>query len=292
MDLTRRVAVAIAIASVGLARALRRSVTAAFGVLLLVGGLSALAQSAPTVTNVAITSSPASGDTYELAEAIDVEITFSRAVFRLTIPSGELMLTIGERRTTAHALHGSTQTRWTFRYWVDGFARDSNGISIDAGALSGNFVSADGMAATLALGANTVSNSSLHKVDGSVQSTPAIADVRLLSSPASGDTYGLGEFVEALVVFDRLVVVEQGRGLAYPELALTVGSQKRQARTTSIITTNSRRNLQGGYYGVSFTYRIQPSDTDTNGISVAADALSLNGGAIKFAVARTARRWT
>ncbi len=282
MDLTPRVVAAIAIASVGFARALRRSVTAAFGVLLLVGGLPALAQSAPTVTNVAVTSSPASGDTYELAEAIDVEVTFSRAVFRPTIPSGELMLTIGGRQRTARALHGSTQTRWTFRYWVDGLARDPDGISIDAGALSGNFVSADGMAATLALGANTVSNASLHKVDGSVQSTPAITDVRLLSSPTSGDTYGLGEFVEALVVFDRLVVVEHGRGLAYPQLALTVGSQKRQARTTSIITTNSRRNLQGGYYGVSFTYRIQPSDTDTNGISVAADALSLNGGAIKI----------
>ena len=282
MDLTPRVAAATAIASVGFAGALRRSVTAAFGVLLLVGGLPTLAQSAPTVTNVAITSSPASGDTYELAEAIDVEVTFSRAVGRTTVPSGELMLTIGERRRTARALHGSTQTRWTFRYWVDDLARDSDGISIDAGALSGSFVSADGMAATLALGANTVSNASLHKVDGSVQSTPAIADVRLLSSPTSGDTYGLGEFVEALVVFDRLVVVEHGRGLAYPQLALTVGSQKRQARTTSIITTNSRRNLQGGYYGVSFTYRIQPSDTDTNGISVAADALSLNGGAIKI----------
>ena len=270
----------IAVAGVGLTQALRRATTLAFGMLLLVGGLPALAQSAPTVTNVAITSSPASGDTYELAEAIDVEVTFSRAVYRTTLPSGELVLMVGEaqRRAYALSLGDSTKTRWTFRYWVDAFARDSDGISIDAGALSGSFVSVDGMAATLALGANIVSNSSSHKVDGSVQSTPSIVDVRLSSSPASSDTYGLGEFVEAIVVYDRRVVVERGKGLAYPELALTVGSQRRQARTTDV----GFGDLQDGRFGVWFAYRVQPSDSDTNGVSIAADALSLNGGAIKI----------
>ena len=47
----------------------------------------------PTVSGVSITSSPASGDTYELAEVIRVRVTFDRAVDVTGRPL--LALTIG-----------------------------------------------------------------------------------------------------------------------------------------------------------------------------------------------------
>ena len=184
------------------------------------------------------------------------------------------MLTVGEfqRRAYALSLGEGIKTRWTFRYWVDAGARDSDGISIDAGALSGSFASVDGMAATLALGANLVSTASLHKVDGSVQSTPAITDVRLHSSPASGDTYGLGEFVEAVVVYDRRVVVERGQriGISPAGIDGRLPETARRARHQSSYTEICK--AEGGRFGVWFAYRVQPSDSDANGISIAADA--------------------
>ena len=70
----RCVATVVAGANARLTRALRFA-GLVLGALVMVWSLPALAQSAPTVTNVAITSSPANGDTYERAEAIDVEVT-------------------------------------------------------------------------------------------------------------------------------------------------------------------------------------------------------------------------
>ena len=86
-----------------------------------------------------------------------------------------------------------------------------------------------------------------------------------MSRPASGDTYGLGERIRISVRFDRAV---DRAGAFERRLALMIGDQMRQA---SSFTRGQ------GLTDVSFTYVVQATDRDLDGISVPADALTLNG---------------
>ncbi len=100
---------------------------------------------------------------------------------------------------------------------------------------------------------------------------PTVDGVRFLSAPAAGDTYGPGEQIRVAVSFLR-----QGTGalrvIGAPTLALAVGGQPRTA-------------VHDGVDGaaVRFRYGVQAADRDADGVSVAADALALNGGSIRDA---------
>ena len=96
---------------------------------------------------------------------------------------------------------------------------------------------------------------------------PTIASVMFHASPASGGTYERGERVQVEVRFDRAV-----RATGKPRVALTVGSHTRYA-------------TYSGWGGQSlyFDYTVQERDRDADGISVAANALSLDGGTIRVA---------
>ena len=94
---------------------------------------------------------------------------------------------------------------------------------------------------------------------------PAVSSIAFRGSPARGDTYGLGETVEVSVRFDRAVTAT---GSA--QVALTIGTQTRHATLSSW----SRQSLY-------FSYTVQEEDRDEDGVSIAANALLLNGGTIK-----------
>ena len=57
-----------------------------------------------------------------------------------------------------------------------------------------------------------------------------------------------------------------------PQLALTVGSRTRQASFWS-------SSVYGDF--LFFRYQVQSADADPDGIGIAADALTLNGGSIR-----------
>ena len=92
---------------------------------------------------------------------------------------------------------------------------------------------------------------------------PTVDAVRFLSSPQSGDTYGVGERITVEVEWSEGVLVTGS-----PRLALTVGSNTRYAE-------------YAGGANPRFRYTVGTADRDTNGLSVAAGALELNGGAIR-----------
>ena len=96
---------------------------------------------------------------------------------------------------------------------------------------------------------------------------PAVSSIAFRGAPARDNTYGLGETVEVSVRFDRAVTAT-GR----PQVALTIGTQTRHA-------TFSARSRQSLY----FAYTVQAEDRDEDGISIAANALLLNGGTITAA---------
>ena len=223
------------------------------------------AQTAPTVSDVAITSSPDSGDTYELGEVIWASVTFDQAVDVTGRP--RLALTIGTATRQMNSLPASARTIY-FSYEVQSSDADANGVGIGANALTlnGGTIKERGGAtdATLGLGAHAIANSTNHKVDGRRETAPSVNRVNLVRT----GPFKLAQDIPVTVRFNRPVDV---RGT--PQLALTIGSATRQADYSP---------GDSGSRTLWFVYTVQSSDHDADGISIGASALTLNGGTIRI----------
>ena len=225
--------------------------------------------SPPVVKSIYFSSSPGRGDTYELGETIDVLVEFDRAV--TVAGSPQVTLIIGTQTRQAAYSTSWEDGRYThFSYVVQEGDRDEDGISIPANALdlNGGTITAAAGATDADLTHATVAPERARKVDGSSDVTPPrVRDISFISFPARGDTYELGETVEVLVEFDGAV-----KATGEPQVALTIGTQTRHATLTG-----------WGSDSLYFDYTVQEGDRDEDGISIAANALDLNGGTITAA---------
>ena len=95
----------------------------------------------------------------------------------------------------------------------------------------------------------------------------AVDEATILSRPYANGAYGAGEIIEIAVGFDRAVTAS---GLSASSLTLDVGGVSRSA--------GYARTDAGGR--LVYAYAVQASDSDSNGIGFAADALALNGATI------------
>ena len=102
--------------------------------------------------------------------------------------------------------------------------------------------------------------------------SPTVSSVAITSDTGDDEVYldddgvyGIGDQIEVTVTFDEDVAVTGS-----PQLEITIGSNAKDAAYKS--TTGSK---------VVFSYTVAVGDSDTDGISVGADKLSLNGGTIK-----------
>ncbi len=222
---------------------------------------------AQIVNNVAISSSPLTGTTYELGETIEITVGFSAVVHVQAQFQPSVALGIGSAARSAKYASGSGTTSLVFRYPVQAADSDTDGISIAATALAGNIYRTGVLIMNQGLGSNAITNSSGHKVNGMALTAPVVSGTAIASSPASGDTYVLGEQISVTVTFNRPVAVT-----GTPQLALTIGTATRQANYASLTGT-----------ALTFSYTVQASDSDSDGISVAATALGLNSGTINDA---------
>ena len=96
---------------------------------------------------------------------------------------------------------------------------------------------------------------------------PTVTGVALASYPEANGTYMLGDTIEVTVTFDEPV-----RVTGTPQLLLRVGNHDRTARYH-----------HGMGQALLFAYTVVEDDADNDGVSIAANQLSLNGGAIKDA---------
>ena len=226
----------------------------------------------PVVSGIAFSGSPAGGDTYELGETVAVTVTFDRPV--TVSGSPELALTIGSRtRRAAFSSASATGiTTLAFHYLVQASDRDADGIAVPASAIRlnrGAITDAEDGAIDARLGHAAVPTDAERKVDGGRVSAPAVTVVSFSGSPASGDTYELGETIRVRVAFDKRVTVTGS-----PQIGLTIGSRTRAA---AFAATSSDQVL-------TFAYTVQTQDADADGISIAASAIRLAGGAITSTV--------
>ena len=228
---------------------------------------AAQAQIVPaTTSSITISSSPATGDTYELGETIEVRVRFDRTVRATGNP--QVALTIGTQ--TRHAtLSGWTRLALYFDYIVQADDRDEDGIGIAANALvlNGGTIKGADRKTDADLKHAAIATGRGSKVDGSLVTPPRVRGITVVSRPARDDTYELGETIQVEVEFDRAVTATGN-----PQVVLAIGTETRHAA------------LSGwGSDSLYFDYNVQKEDRDGNGIGIAANALRLNGGTIRAA---------
>ena len=106
----------------------------------------------------------------------------------------------------------------------------------------------------------------------SVEATPAGPVVDALQIEGDGP-YGLGDAISPSVCMTGTVEVT-----GTPQLALDIGGVTRQANYDTRTLHESEGQL---FTSLEFSYTVVAADSDSDGLSIAADALSLNGGTIK-----------
>ena len=219
---------------------------------------------APKVSNASIQSRPQNGMAYGAGEWIRVSVRFDREI--AVSGTQQLALTIGSQ--TRRAIHNATGTTtlW-FRYAVQSDDTDGDGIAIAADALTlnvGTICSAAGPDADLDLGGWAIANADDHAVDRSTPATLVVTRLRIQSEPQDGMAYGEGEE-------DRLRVDSNApiRATDAVQLPLDIGAQSRQA----ILANADGSTLQ-------FSYEVQSIDHHSDGLSIPASAIHLNGGSI------------
>ena len=132
-----------------------------------------------------------------------------------------------------------------------------------------NFVDADGNACSSCQTIITITDN---------DATSIVSDgVAITSTPvAAADTYGAGEAITFTATFDKPVDVDTDGGT--PRIKFGLGASGSESDQYLDYVSGS------GTDTLTFQYIVQSDDADSDGISVAADALELNGGSIADAV--------
>ena len=247
----------------------------------------------PAVSAAAISSSPgttASGDpnlnTYTRGERITATVTYNRSVVvtgapRLAIRVGSATR-IAEYETPSDPTAAVTALK--FNYDVQRADLDADGISVALNALTLNGATIEepagtqgrttARAAVLTLPAPDSSSFPFaqpgHKVNGESLLTPVFASY---SSPDG--LVGYREKVIVNLAFNVPVAVAAAPNGDLPTVAIAVGSETRQASCAAGRSLNP----------VVCSYTVAPADADADGISIAADALALNGATIRHTLA-------
>ena len=224
----------------------------------------------PWIDHVEIVSSPASDNTYQIGESIDVDITFNQPVdvvddnIAASLWFGETNGGEGSVWRGAPYQDGSGADKLRFSYQVRPGDYDSNGLHVGAKTSTGfgagriKAAGTDVDALHFFAGVN-----SSQRVDGRVR----VDGMEVLSHPASGDTYRAGETFEIAMVFDRPVEVEGNIHLSMrvgsddPDIGWRAATYRRAHGSDSLI----------------FGYTIRPSDVDTDGITVLGSWVGYDG---------------
>ena len=215
----------------------------------------------------------AAGDsTYYRDEVVRVRVFFTQHV-TVNTSGGKPYLDLTVGATTRRAEFGSKRQNYLdFRYRVQAADFDGDGVSVPASGLKLNgarITAQNDTSVNANIAHDSAAGGASRKVDGSKYRPPRVRSVTFSNSPASGDTYGYGEMIEARVAFDRRVLVSTTGGT--PSLTLTIGAGARQATLSDRPGTRTR---------LTFSYTVQAGDLAPGGASIAANALRLNGGTI------------
>lgn len=219
-----------------------------------------------------IISEPAFGDTYHLGEDIEIEIRYRESV--ITTGRKGIAIRVGDNAAgqanyrAARYSRGSGTDRIVYAYTVRKDDLDFTGIRVDRGA-PGSGYTRDGAiyfieeeSAPVDIYYAGLATLAGHKVDGRV--SPTVSSVSITSDPGDDFTYGYGDDVQVTVTFDAKLVVSGS-----PEIQLDVGGIPKPARLDFVAGDS-----------LVFVYTVAEDDSDSDGLSIDANRLTLNGGEI------------
>ncbi len=239
---------------------------------------------------LSITSTPSGqADTYKKGEAILVDIEFDQDVHALDDSNGVAAyatLTVGDSTDTRKAYYasGNGTNTLTFKYNVAEGDSDSDGISVtltdsqNIRAIEDNISFQHDPGGT----APVLENQSDHKVDGT---SPTISSLVFLDLPGPGsdDTYAEGDWIGVKVTFSEEVNV-----IGRPQVELDIGGTARQAEYGHLALGGGSRIDPTASTTINFGYTAQEGDVDSDGISIDANKVTLNGGTIRDTVGNDA----
>ena len=186
-----------------------------------------------------------SSGTHPTKDGFTVTITFSEPVTGLTANEIEVTKGAGSNFAGAGAVY-------TLDIAPDAGIEDD--VTVTAGAVVGPLNNGN-LAASAAFAVDT--------------QAPVVSRVAITSNPGPDATYAPGDEMEVTVTFSETVVVT-----GTPQLSLELGG-------------GSRTATYGGGSGTAalvFVYEVAGGESDSDGVSIEADSLSLNGGAIQDGV--------
>ncbi len=230
----------------------------------------------PRVEHVGVISTPPDGwEAYRAYQTIEIALDFDTDV----VVEGEVGLALyvglvennwAEAWREAGYLRGSGTDTLVFGYTVEPGDMDIRGIAIPHGA-------------TAVLGSGTITAAGTdvehlehfpatghlpdHRID---TAPPTISGIYLMSRPADGEAYEVGEVVRVEVVFGEPVTRSGDL-----QFALEIGGTTRLASLRPEPDPDRRYDND-----MEFEYQVQSGDTDSDGIAFRANSLKLNGGTI------------
>ncbi len=242
-------------------------------------GLHKVDGGVPRVTHLGIVSRPDQGDTYRQGEEISVTLTFNRS---LVGDPGNLRLTLNldsgavvSQSTRPDVVNRNQHVGFTFI--VQDGDLDEDGISIGADALSltgGSVTNQAGRPLILSLAQHTVTHHPAHKVDAAA---PKVTNLRIVSTPAQGAVYRLGEMIRVRLTLDQPVMPSGSPILSVP---LLIGAV---ARTLTF------DKFRFPVSAIEVAYQVQGGDLDEDGISIGEGGLEVTGGSLADAVGNPLR---
>ncbi|MDD5249491.1 MAG: Ig-like domain-containing protein [Rhodocyclaceae bacterium] len=217
-------------------------------------------ETAPTVSSVAATGTGITSGSGDLnaGHVVTLTVNLSEAV---TVAGGTPTLTLNDGGMASYT-GGSGSNALTFNYTV-GAGQNTSDLAVTASVLNGATI-IDGAGNVADLGAAMANPAGTLQID---TTAPTVSSVGLTSAVGiQNNILNAGDVVSVTVAASEAVTVT-----GTPQLGLNIGGTTVQANYAS----------GSGTSALVFTYTIQAGQTDANGISIAANSLSLNGGTIK-----------
>ena len=249
----------------------------------------------PTISSVTITSDPdtdirthgpyesANGTGYQFAnywyrigDQVTATVTFTENITVTGAPKLRLNVGTSQKLAIFQSANGATAA---FTYTVTEGDSDTNGISFSPNGLTlqGGTIK-DDADNDAALSYSAVPTLSTHKVDGirpKLQGLTVVSLWRHGFSPYD-DVSDIGDEILLHAQFSEPVF---GSIAGPPQVNLQIGNESRQAEWDVTALP---------YYTYLFSYFIQEGDWDSDGVSISAGSVNLNGGYIKDAAGNDA----
>ena len=228
----------------------------------------------PRVNSVAISrgSRPPNGPPYRAGEVISVSLYFNQTIVG-DLDNLRLTLNLDSAAVVSQQPifpPGSLNRYALFTYTVQDGDLDQDGISIGADALSltsGSVTNAADKPLILSLAEHTITNDGEHKVDAAA---PKVVDLSIISTPADGEAYRVGERIRIQLTLDEPVMP-----FAQPTLSIPLLIGEVRHRLTHQVLSPSNVLIA--------TYQVH-GGLDEDGISVGQGGLEVAGGSLTDAV--------